>query len=88
MHSLFISHSVDSYLKDAQYEHDAETRQWCAWVERLPWAYAQADTVEDVRNQLAEVVEDYLLVSLYNQSSTPEFQQFAKPLSYEIGPNQ
>ncbi len=88
MPNLFIPHSVDLYLRDAQYEYDAETRQWCAWVERLPGAYAQASTVEGARSQLAEVIEDYILVSLYNQDPVLELQRFATPLSYEVGPDQ
>lgn len=83
MPNFFIAQAVEMYLKRAHYEHDKKTGEWCAWVEGLPGAYAQADTVESVRNQLAEVVEDYMLVSLYNRNPIPEFQRFAHPLQYE-----
>jgi len=51
-------------LRKAEYEYDEETNSWCASVKNLPGAYAQANTVEKVREQLAEVIEDYILVSL------------------------
>lgn len=84
MPNFFITHSIEGYLKHAQYEYDEGVGAWCAWVVGLPGAYAQADTVEDVRDQLAEVIEDYILVSIYNKNPIPELQKFAKLVPYEI----
>lgn len=61
---LFINSYIEKLLKKANYEYDEQTKSWCASVDKLPGAYAQADTVEEVRDQLAEVIEDYILVSI------------------------
>ncbi len=71
---LFIPQYVEKQLKRAKYEFDRETKSWCAWVPTLPGVYAQADTVEDVREQLAEGVEDYIFVKLKSGNPLPQFQ--------------
>ncbi len=80
---LFIQGYIENNLQRASYEYDAETHTWCAWVEELPGAYAQADTVEAVRDELAEVIEEYMLVSLYNKQLVPELERFAKSMDYD-----
>lgn len=60
---LYITQYIENLLSKAEYEYDPETKSWCASIKDLPGAYAQADTVEEVRSQLAEVIEDYILVS-------------------------
>ena len=61
---MLIATYITQQLKKARYEYDSEAKVWCAWVTALPGVYAQAETVEEVRMQLAEVIEDYLIVSL------------------------
>lgn len=75
---LFIANYIQNFLNKAKYEYDNETKSWCANVKELPGAYAQADTVEAVRNQLAEVIEDYILVSLYQRHNLPAFKNLEK----------
>lgn len=72
---LFITNYIENLLRKADYEYDEETKSWCASVRDLPGAYAQADTVEEVRNQLAEVIEDYILVSLQERTPLPDFKK-------------
>ncbi len=79
---LFINSYIEKLLKKANYEYDKKTKSWCASVDILPGAYAQADTVEEVRNQLAEVIEDYILVSLAEKQKLPNFKKLAKKLEY------
>ena len=57
---LFIIQYIKNLLSKAEYEYDKETKSWCASLKDLPGVYAQADTVEEVRSQLAEVIEDYI----------------------------
>jgi predicted RNase H-like HicB family nuclease len=75
---LFLEEYIHNLLKSATYEYDEATKSWCASVDKLPGAYAQADTVEEVRNQLAEVIEDYIYVSLYERQTLPNFKQISK----------
>ncbi len=73
-HMLFIQTYIEKQLKKARYEFDAETKSWCAWVTSLPGVYAQADTVESVREQLAEVIEDYFFITLKRDGELPGFK--------------
>lgn len=68
---LFLNSYVEEVLKKARYEYCEETKSWCAISDILPGAYAQADTLEEARNQLAEVIEEYVLVSLANGDDLP-----------------
>ena len=73
-------------LKKANYEYDPVTNSWCASVEELPGAYAQADTVKDVRSELAELIEEYVFVSLQEGHPLPDktlFPTFLRPMGYE-----
>jgi predicted RNase H-like HicB family nuclease len=74
---LYITQYIENLLRKAEYEYDKETRSWCASVKDLPGAYAQADTVEQVREQLAEVIEDYILVSLREKHPLPGFKKLS-----------
>jgi len=63
---------VNEALARATYEYDADTESWCAWVEALPGCWSQADTVEEARRELAEVIEGWLLLSLQRGHPIPE----------------
>ncbi len=58
-------------LQKAQYKHDNVLNVWVGNIPELPGAIAQSDTIETTRNQLAEVVEDWVLVSLQFGDNIP-----------------
>ena len=60
---LSINSYIKKLLKKADYEYDKQTKSWCASVDDLPGAYAQADAKRVVKEQLVEVIEDYILQS-------------------------
>ena len=70
---LFIIKYIENLLRKAQYEYDQDTGSWCAYCRELPGAYAQADSVEEARERLMEVIEDYILVSLQKGDTLPQF---------------
>lgn len=72
---LYIIQYIENLLRKAEYEYDKETESWCASIEDLPGAYAQADTIEKVREQLTEVIEDYILISLQERHPLPGFKK-------------
>ena len=74
---LYITQYIENLLQKAEYEYDKETKSWCASIDDLPGAYAQADTVERVREQLSEVIEDYILVSIQERHSLPDFKKLS-----------
>ena len=75
---LYITQYIENLLRKAEYEYDKETKSWCASVADLPGAYAQADTVEETREQLAQVIEDYILISLREKQLLPGFKKSVK----------
>lgn len=79
---LFINSYIDKLLKRADYEYDKQTKSWCASVDDLPGAYAQADSKRAVKERLAEVIEDYILVSIYERKRLPNFRDFIKKAEY------
>lgn len=79
---LFVNSYIEKLLKKATYEYDRQTKSWCASVDDLPGAYAQADTKKEVKDQLAEVIEDYILVSLYERRELPLFKNLAQRADY------
>ena len=74
---LYITRYIENLLRKAEYEYDKKTKSWCASIKELPGAYAQANTVEEVRSQLAEVIEDYILVSLRERQILPGFKKLS-----------
>ena len=75
---LYLVKYINKMLKKADYEFDPETNTWCASLDDLPGAYAQADTIEDARSELAEVIEEYVFVSLQEGHPLPEFRNLRK----------
>ena len=75
---LFLIEYINKMLKKAKYEYDPATNSWCASVDELPGVYSQADTIEDARSELAEVIEEYVFVSLQEGHPLPEFKNFRK----------
>lgn len=78
--NLYIIDYIEKMLRRACYEYDELTKSWCASVDDLPGVYAQAESVEDVRTELAEVIEEYVFVSLQEGHPLPEFRDFRKPV--------
>jgi predicted RNase H-like HicB family nuclease len=74
---LYIAKYIENLLRKAEYEYDEKTKSWCASIEDLPGVYAQADTVEEVREQLAEVIEDYILINLQEKQPLPGFKKLS-----------
>lgn len=74
---LYITQYIENLLRKAEYEYDKETKSWCASVKNLPGAYAQADSVEQTREQLAEIIEDYILLSIQEKQPLPNFKKLS-----------
>ena len=69
-----ISAYIAKQLAKAKYEFDPNTKSWCAWVSSLPGVYAQAESVEEVRSELADVIEEYIIVKLKSGQNLPQFR--------------
>ncbi len=76
---------IQTALKQAEYHFDTETKQWIGEVTMLPVCWASGATVEFARDELAEVIEGYILLSLKNGDELPvldEINLSEKVLSY------
>lgn len=79
---LILPSYIEHMLTQASYEYDPATKSWCGWVEVLPGAYAQAATVEDVRNQLAEVIEEFVFVTVARHDNVPSLMPLLEKFNY------
>lgn len=59
-----IQQFIENKLLDAKYEFDETVNQWAGWIEGFPGIYSQGDNIELVRQELAEMMEEYIFVSL------------------------
>lgn len=72
--NLRVQNFIETQLARAEYKRDESVNAWAGWIKGLPGIYAQGDTLEEVRNELAEVLEEYLLVSLQENKSVKGFK--------------
>ena len=61
---LNIVQYIEKLLQKAHYEYDQSVKDWVGWVAGYPGVYAQGRTVEEVRTDLASVLEDFLVMDL------------------------
>jgi predicted RNase H-like HicB family nuclease len=71
MRKCSFSEYVAEAIKHARYEYCGETESWTAFVEELPGCWAQADSVEDARRELMEVIEGWVLLGIRSGDALP-----------------
>lgn len=64
---------IESKLLSAQYEYDPSVKQWVGWLRGFPGVYGQGDSVEAVRQELAEMLEEYTITSLQENKKVKGF---------------
>jgi predicted RNase H-like HicB family nuclease len=55
---------IDAAMKKAHYELLSDDRSFYGKVPGFPGVYANAATLEDCRNELREVLEDWILLGI------------------------
>ena len=55
---------IEKALSQAHIEYDISVRQWVAWIDGLPGVYAQGKGRREVREELASVLEEHILLAL------------------------
>jgi predicted RNase H-like HicB family nuclease len=58
-------------LSQAKYEYDKDLKVYVASVSQLSGVVAQAKTIEAAREELAEIIEDWILVALQFGDTIP-----------------
>ena len=61
---LRLQQFIENKLSKAHYEFDESVSQWVGWVEDVDGVHAQAENIEMVRQELAEILEEWVLFSL------------------------
>jgi predicted RNase H-like HicB family nuclease len=73
---LRVQNFIENKLSRAEYKYDESVNVWVGWIKDVPGIYAQSETIEDVRSELAEVLEEYLLMSLQENKTIKGFKGF------------
>jgi len=61
---LRLQHFIENKLATARYEFDTSVGNWVGSIPGVPGVYTQAESVEKVRMELAEILEEWILFSL------------------------
>lgn len=64
---------IEKALSRAEYKFDESVNQWAGWVKGFPGIYAQGKNIENVRQIIAEMLEEYLFASFQKQRKIPGF---------------
>ncbi|MHB8914118.1 MAG: type II toxin-antitoxin system HicB family antitoxin [Minisyncoccota bacterium] len=75
-----ISEFIEQSLKRAKYRV-LEDGTYFATVPRLRGVWGQGKTIEECRQDLHEVIEDWLLLKIHSHDSIPGFQFDVTPRS-------
>lgn len=62
---------IQAALRHARYEILSDSGDYYGEIPECPGAYANADTLEGCRDQLAEVVEEWVLFRVYQHLALP-----------------
>ncbi len=72
---------IESKLAKAEYRFDESVKEWAGWINGFPGIYAQADSIEKVRAQMGEMIEEYIFTNLQENKSIKGFA-FGSPSKY------
>lgn len=72
MKLIFLQY-IEKILARAKYEYDNSVKQWIAWVEGFPGIYAQGKSIEEVQQELASLLEQYILLDIKEGKRIPGF---------------
>lgn len=64
---LRIQQFIEDKLSNAEYKLDDSVGEWCGWIKGFPGIYAQGKSIEVVRQELAEMTEEYILLNIFER---------------------
>ena len=68
-----LAEYIKKALSKAHFEYDTSVQQWVAWINGFPGVYAQGKSRREVREELASVLEDYILFAIRDGSNLSDF---------------
>lgn len=69
-----VQEYIEKMLQRANYEYDESVKMWAGSVTGVPGVYAQGASVEAVRQELSEVLEENLLLSIRDKKKIVGFR--------------
>ena len=64
---------IEKMLKRANYEYDKSTEMWVGSIAGVHGMYAQGISVEEVRKELSEILEENLLLAIQDKKKISGF---------------
>ena len=64
---------IENQLLSAKYEYDKSVKQWVGWVPKFNGVYSQGESVEKVRSNLAEILEEHVFLSVSENETVKGF---------------
>ena len=64
---------IENQLLVAEYKYDESVKQLTGWLPRFRGVYSQGENVEVVRNELAEILEEQIFLSVKDRKPVRGF---------------
>jgi len=70
---LRLQQFIENKLSKAHYEFDESVNQWVGSIKGIPGVYTQAENIEKAREELAEILEEWILFGLRDNQKLKGF---------------
>lgn len=70
---LSLQQFIEKAITRAHYEYDDSVGRWVAWIDGFPGVYAQGKKVEEVRQELVSILEEYIFLGVREGKQIPGF---------------
>jgi predicted RNase H-like HicB family nuclease len=74
---------IQTALRKAKYNYDEETKSFIAVVEELPLCWGQGETHEEAREELENVIEGWILLSIQKGEKLPAINEVVIDIPYK-----
>ncbi|MDO8522809.1 MAG: hypothetical protein Q7S12_00785 [bacterium] len=68
-----VQRYIEKMLERANYEHDKSVEMWAGSIAGARGIYAQGTSVEEVRQELSEILEENLLLAIQDKKKISGF---------------
>ncbi len=70
---LRLQQFIEDKLSQAHYEFDESVEQWVGWIDGVPGVHVQAENIEKAREELTEILEEWVLFGLRDNQKLKGF---------------
>ncbi len=69
-----VQEYIEKMLEQAHYEYDESVKMWVGSIRNVRGIYTQGDSVEEVRQELSEMLEENLLLAIRDKKKISGFR--------------